>query len=417
MKDYVNNIKQKETKVINIKEASTVYSFKGTSKLIIDNIQKNETQVLKLLEKQYPKIPKDKIKSDYLDFVSSLTQLKITKNNIEKIYFTKSTPLKFATIEITNACPFRCDHCYIPNIKKKISLIDYKKIVNELLKIGCTELLITGGEPMSHNNFVQMYLYAKQKGFIVSINSNIYLLNSKILEILKEYPPRIIEISLYGHDNKSYNSFTHAYGVFDTIDKNVNLLLKNNLNVGLKTVLTKRSKNYIYKIKEYADNLKVPFRFDYIIFPKEDKTLINPERCSVSEIIDVLNQDREVKKFFERRVRNLNTNIQKSNRIFQCSIGDNRIFIDAQLNIKPCLVVPIQYNLKNTGIEEAFTNFQKIKSTYKFEKEHKCMTCYKKAICRYCPGKFYMETGNYDNVPSFYCNLADEIIKEFGKND
>ena len=127
MKDYVINIQQKETKVINIKEASTVYSFKGTSKLIIDNIQKNETQILKLLEEQYPKIPKDKIKSDYLDFVSSLKQLKITKNNIEKVNFTKSTPLKFATIEITDACPFRCDHCYIPSIKKKISLMDYKK--------------------------------------------------------------------------------------------------------------------------------------------------------------------------------------------------------------------------------------------------------------------------------------------------
>ena len=87
MKDYVINIQQKETKVINIKEASTVYSFKGTSKLIIDNIQKNETQILKLLEEQYPKIPKDKIKSDYLDFVSSLKQLKITKKQYRKSQF------------------------------------------------------------------------------------------------------------------------------------------------------------------------------------------------------------------------------------------------------------------------------------------------------------------------------------------
>ena len=33
------------------------------------------------------------------------------------------------------------------------------------------------------------------------------------------------------------------------------------------------------------------------------------------------------------------------------------------------------------------------------------------------PRKIHIETGNYDNIPSFYCNLSDEIIKEFGKND
>ena len=33
------------------------------------------------------------------------------------------------------------------------------------------------------------------------------------------------------------------------------------------------------------------------------------------------------------------------------------------------------------------------------------------------PRKIHIETGNYDNGPLFYYNLADEIIKEFVKND
>ena len=41
------------------------------------------------------------------------------------------------------------------------------------------------------------------------------------------------------------------------------------------------------------------------------------------------------------------------------------------------------------------------------------MNCNKKSLCRYCPGKFYMETGSLTNVPNFYCELADKLIKEF----
>jgi hypothetical protein len=49
----------------------------------------------------------------------------------------------------------------------------------------------------------------------------------------------------------------------------------------------------------------------------------------------------------------------------------------------------------------------------KVDSTFKCYNCYKKKICRYCPGRFYLETGNYLDVPKFYCDMADAIIKEF----
>ena len=43
---------------------------------------------------------------------------------------------------------------------------------------------------MLHENFLQMYLYAKEKGLLVSINTNAYLLTSSILNVLNEYKPK-----------------------------------------------------------------------------------------------------------------------------------------------------------------------------------------------------------------------------------
>lgn len=60
--------------------------------------------------------------------------------------------------------------------------------------------------------------------------------------------------------------------------------------------------------------------------------------------------------------------------------------------------------------------YSDIKNQIFFNDNDKCKNCNKKQICRYCPGKFLMETGSYHTPPQFYCDLTDEIIKEY-KND
>ena len=416
MKDYVIKICKNITYVINIKKSNTMYQFTDVSKIIVDNLGQNKIDILKLIKMKYD-VNYEKLSKDYDNFVIELDLLNIKYTNIEnivKIY--NEEYLKNASIEILNSCSFMCDHCYISKNKKSISMSNYKKIINQLVQLNCEEILITGGEPMLHKNFVEMYLYAKKMGLLVSINSNIYLLNNKILNVLSAYPPKVIEISIYGIDNETYLNFTHISNAFSIVDSNIKKLINKNINVNLKTVLTKKSKNYIYQLKEYAEKLNVNFRFDYIIFPNQDKIQINKERCLPEEIIDVLKKDNEIVSLFKHKVATLNKNIHNNNNnIFQCSIGSNRIFISCNLDLRPCLVVPFNYNLKNINIKDAYNNFKKIINYYKFSDNNKCRNCYKKSICRYCPGRFYMDTGNYEIVPKFYCELADKIIQEFGK--
>ena len=125
-------------------------------------------------------------------------------------------------------------------------------IINHYNQAPPIHLLLTGGEPMLHKNFIEIYLYAKKMGLIVNINTNLSLMNDHILETFKLYKPGIIEISVYGYDDNSYEEFTHFSKGFQIVDENINKLLKSNINISLKTVLTKKSKNYIAKIKNYA---------------------------------------------------------------------------------------------------------------------------------------------------------------------
>lgn len=414
MKDYVLKIKKNETFAINIKDAKTIYNFSGVSKQIIDNIDKSEKEILKMLIDKYYTTPIEKIKSDYYDFIKCLNSLNINSSNFENIILIKDEySLKNVSIEILNSCSFNCDHCYISDKNNYMNLEIYKKIINELVELGCDELLITGGEPMLHNNFIDMYLYAKKMGLIVTINSNISLLNENILKVLCDYKPNVIEISLYGFDNNSYFEFTHFSNGYTVVDNNIKKLIKNNININFKTVLTKKSKDYIFKIKEYAKKLKVPFRYYYVIFPTLDNISVNLQRCEPDEIIKILKEDKDATILYKHKIENINKKNNYGNHIFQCEIGINRMFISSNLDLRPCLVVPFKCNYKTYSIKDAYFKFEKIVRNCKFKSDTQCKKCYEKTICRYCPGRFYMENGSFENPPKFYCDLADKIIKEF----
>ena len=413
MKEYVLKIAKNETILINIRNSKEIFVFNGVAKIMIDNFEKNKDQIIELILKKYGDVSKEKVLKDYLNFVNQLNTLNFNKNNVENIIKVNSkSKILSASIEITSACSFKCDHCYVLKENTYMDFDTYKKIINELVELGCNDLLLTGGEPMLHKNFIEIYLYAKKMGLIVNINTNLSLMNDHILETFKLYKPGIIEISVYGYDDNSYEEFTHFSKGFQIVDENINKLLKSNININLKTVLTKKSKNYIAKIKNYAIGLNVPFRYDYIIFPKLDSTLPNPERCSPKEIIDVLKNDIDAVYLYKNRINNMKK-IKINNYIFQCEIGKNRIFISANLDIRPCLVVPIKQNYNDVNINGAFDKFAAEITNYKFQKDSKCKKCIKKSVCRNCPGRFYMESGSFEIVPNFYCDLADKIIKEF----
>ena len=413
MKDYVIRQYIDKTIVINIKEAEEIYEFSDVSKIIIDNIN-NKNLTLKLLKNKYKNISKDIIENDYNNFINQLNDLKITPNNIEKKIISNNIySIKNATIEIINTCPFKCDHCFVSNKKEILNLENFQNLINQLIKLDYNEILITGGEPFLHNSFVDIYLSAKKNGFLVTINTNGYLLNEMLLNLFIEYKPRNIELSIYGYDNKSYYNFTHTKRAFNIINNNIDKLIDYSINLNLKTVLTKKKKNYLYKLKSYAKEKNLPFRYDYIIFPNQDNICQNMQRCTPDEIIKVLKEDNDSTTFFKEKIKNINIKNTIDNHVFQCSINSGRIYISSNLDIRPCLVVPFKYNLKEISIEDACNKFEKIPEKYIYRSDNKCMNCNKKSLCRYCPGKFYMETGSLTNVPNFYCELADKLIKEF----
>ena len=68
--------------------------------------------------------------------------------------------IELAVIEITNSCNLKCKHCYGHFDKKKsMELSEFESIVKQLYDLGCTKIVISGGEPLIVGD--KIYEYSK----------------------------------------------------------------------------------------------------------------------------------------------------------------------------------------------------------------------------------------------------------------
>ena len=115
-----------------------------------------------------------------------------------------------ATIEIISQCNFRCVHCYIENKCRKdiLTFEEIEDFGNQIIRMGCLYVVLTGGEVLLHPDFERIYLFFIQKGVCVSVFTNGSLINDKIINLFTQYPPRVVEITMYGFNQDTYKLVT-----------------------------------------------------------------------------------------------------------------------------------------------------------------------------------------------------------------
>lgn len=118
--------------------------------------------------------------------------------------------------ELTARCNMNCVHCYLQNVHdtKELSYDKIIEIIDILYEKGIVFLTFTGGEILLRKDFVDIYLYAKKKGFLVELFTNGYLFDDKIIDVLAEYPPLLVDISLYGASENTYRKVTGLQNAF-----------------------------------------------------------------------------------------------------------------------------------------------------------------------------------------------------------
>lgn len=316
-------------------------------------------------------------------------------------------------LEITNACNFRCPHCYVDKHNKYLSFEEIKEFADELYDLNCNSITLTGGEVFTHLEFGKIYEYLYTKGFLISLNTNGSLINEKILKLFDLMPPNIVEISLYGYDEETYNNFTKCKNCFEKVVENVKKLKEHGIEVKLKNVITNSNKNHFIKIKDVASREGCQFRSDYISFPQINKNgqVLNPEQINIENVMQYLSNFSSCEEYYLR----LFSTSKNTNKVFKCKKKDDNFFMNVDKNICFCICMQsncLQY--QNGQLAEALIELRKYKNLV-YRKDAKCKNCKYAPLCRYCPGKFEMSTHDFQTPHQWFCDLGQAIYNKYVK--
>ncbi|MCY0789500.1 radical SAM protein [Morganella morganii] len=318
-----------------------------------------------------------------------------------------------ASIELTQNCNFRCLHCYCPSNKVYMDFNDVIACINKLYNMGILYLTFTGGEAFLYKRFDEIYIYAKNKGFIISVMSNLSYITDMTKKLLIKYPPKVIMVTLYGTSTDEYTKFTINKAAFKRVINNLNFLHSNNINFMLKAILGKETIAAALegKFDDIAKIYRKEIMYDAIIFPQKDlmKGKLS-QRASVDDIINFDHNDRETIRFWRKSISNMT-----SQACIKCGGGINSLSIDAEGYASICSLyvedkISFLSNNEKDIIKYLKDSHNKMQSYYI---NSKCSTCEKKSICRWCAAYANLEHGNSSKPIDFMCELAQRRISAF----
>jgi radical SAM protein with 4Fe4S-binding SPASM domain len=339
----------------------------------------------------------------------------------------KRVPLSF-DIEITARCNNDCAHCYI-NLPAgdagaraaELTLAEIESIAAQAVELGALWCLITGGEPLLRPDFPEIYLALKRKGLLVSLFTNACLVTPEHVALLKRYPPRDVEVSVYGVSETTYEAVTRQPGSFRRFLHGLDLLQEAGIPVRLKAMALRANVHELPEIAEFCRaRTHDYYRFDPLLHLRYDRDPqrnadILGERLPPDQIAAIEAADPERFQAMQKDCANLIFEAQEGpgcSHLFHCGAGmgsfsvryDGSFRLCASLNHPATL-----YDLRKGSLAEAWNDLIPRVRAMTSERQsfrEGCRVCPLVNLCLMCPAHAHLETGEMDLPSPYFCEVA-----------
>ena len=322
----------------------------------------------------------------------------------------KNHQLYSVIFELTPKCNFNCVHCYLHDhhASNELSFDEMVQIIDILYEKEVLFITFTGGDIFTRKDFVDIYLYAKRKGFIVELYTNGALITDQVITVFSEYPPLLVDISLYGACEETYRKVTGVRGAFDKVIANIKKLISAGIRVSVKAPVLNLYYDELPQIKKIAEGFNIPFRTGFEIFPSIDNdssvqnyavSLKDSLRYEFSEF------DKKPRTFGEDEDAEY-IDLVKERPLFRCKLGRASCAIDYDGNICPCM--SFRHAGKKLTLEtfdevwKSFSQYPKMKAN----SSYRCLSCEAYDFCDICPAMMQFVHGDLEHIDDHFCKSA-----------
>jgi len=347
-------------------------------------------------------------------------------------------PISFE-LEVTARCNNNCQHCHI-NLSggdreardRELNLAEIERIADEAVELGVISCLITGGEPLIRSDFPDIYLSLKKKGLLVSVFTNATPITLEHVKLFKHYPPRDIEVTVYGVTQKTYDEVAQKVGMFERFMRGLSLMEKYEVPVRLKAMVMRANLHEYSSITEFCmKHGKDYVRYDPNLHLRYDNDFkrneeIRTQRLTPDEIIALEKQDLKGAMDILKQVppkRNKEMNYEKSVPLLECGAGTSQFNVSYDGQFRLCHALwadGTTYDLRSGSIHEAWYEFvPKVRALQGGGLAPECQSCQIRDKCFRCPARAHLETGQLDGYTPYFCAVTHgrvEWVKSIPKS-
>jgi radical SAM protein with 4Fe4S-binding SPASM domain len=309
-------------------------------------------------------------------------------------------------------------HCYVNEPasarevrKRELPLVRLKRLIDEIVEAGSLFLLLTGGEVLLREDFPELYLYALEKGLLVTIFTNGTLVTERMADLFDEHRPEAIEISLYGMTRETYERVTGVPGSYDRCLDGIRRLVSRGLPLRLKTMVVSWNQHEVAAMDAYARGLGLPFRFDSFLNPRVDCGSNRNGELQLSAeqslALDLGNPERlqELREFCAQFAR---PEVEReSEYVYSCGAGQTSFTVDPYGQLQMCqLSRKSSFDLRERSFKDGWEGFFPGLRARKWQGNSVCRSCSLLSLCGNCPGAAEMETGDLEAVVPQFCTIT-----------
>ncbi len=325
----------------------------------------------------------------------------------------------FGGFELTPRCNLSCRMCYIKyedgSGREELTAGQWIGLGRAAADSGMLIAFLTGGEPLMREDFREIYSGFNRLGLRLNLFTNGTLIDEEFAKWLSQSPPAGVDVTLYGAGEKTYGILCGDKNSYKKVINGIELLIKYNINIRIKTILVKSNAGDYGKMREMAESYGAEFLQTMLVHGNRVRGIsdIGGERLSPEEIYAYSAMDIDQHECCEVDLGRLEENYRRLPPMF-CSAGKSSFFVGWKGNMVPC---PLFTGSWPQPLETGFSDaWEKVKQeTAGIPGAEECRDCSSRVFCPVCPPRLKLETGSYKGVSDYICSLARERERLYGE--
>jgi radical SAM protein with 4Fe4S-binding SPASM domain len=343
-------------------------------------------------------------------------------------YLSKAAQNKYpftVSFELTRRCCFRCVHCYLgdqgqirQHQAQELDTAAVMELLDELTAAGVLFLTLTGGDPMLRSDFIPIYRHAVRLGLLVTVFCTGALVTQEVVQIFQKYPPRRIEITLYGATPETFAAVTQQAQSFAACWAGLERLLQAGMRPALKTIAMTLNQGEVQELWTLAASKGLTFRHDCSIIPvlpHEDNggysntsqgpeaplsLRLSPEQAAACDV-----SIPAIREALDNKGPSL---LENSTKLYHCGAARSSCHITPYGSMQPCIITSQPQFPLGTGqsFQEHWQQLSQLFPEQECDENFPCNRCQNRASCTGCSSNFVLESSDQNHPPSFYCEYA-----------